>query len=61
MEEEKVLWEIKDGEVEEEIADLRELFTLPLNKCLTYIAFIRDKGLFKEFDEWRKKKLLEVG
>lgn len=54
------MWEIADGEVEEEVADLREMFSLPLNKALSYLAFIREKGLFKEFDEWRKKKLFEI-
>lgn len=51
---------LKDGEIEEEVKHLKELFSLPFHESLLYLQFIKEKNLFKEFAEWRKKRVLEV-
>jgi hypothetical protein len=52
--------EVKDGLVEEEAKELRNSFNLPYGTALLYLKYINQKGLIKDFSEWREKQIMEV-
>lgn len=52
--------EIKDRIFEEEAKDFKNFSDLLLAKGLLYLKFINEKGLMREFDNWRKKRIFEV-
>jgi len=52
--------EFKDHEAISEAEHLKEMFSLPANLCASYLKFIIEKGLLPEYEEWRKKMVVEL-
>lgn len=52
------------GEPEEEVITeaehLKSMFSLPASLCGSYLKFIQEKGLLKEYIDWRTKKVMEL-
>jgi len=53
-----------EGKPEEEIIaeaeHLKSMFSLPASLCASYLKFIQEKGLLKEYEDWRLKKVGEL-
>lgn len=52
--------EVKNHAFEDEARDYKAMNDLAFARGLLYLKFIYDKGLLKDFEEWRRKQVLEV-